>query len=71
MNTKKDLEAASLLSPRLTVKEVRAILKCSRSFLDALHKRGVLHKFHDGRKIYWLRSEVLEHAVKGSAEASA
>ena len=53
-------------SPRLRAPEVCAVLRCSRSHLYQLHKRGLLSKYTDGARFtFWLRHEVLSFASCG------
>ena len=53
-------------SPRVGVAAACGLLRCSRAYLNKLHKRGLLTKRHDGRKVYWLRDEVMAYALNGS-----
>ncbi len=53
----------SVQSPRMRAPEVCAVLLCSRDHLYKLHKRGLLHKYNDGKRFaYWLREEVMAYA---------
>lgn len=49
----------TIKSPRLRIKEVQEILRCSKSHVYRLHNRRLLIRRTEGTRFtYWLRSEV-------------
>lgn len=56
--------ADNFISPRLRIKEVQQILRCSKTHVYDLHNRRLLLRRTDGRRFtYWIRSEVEAYAL--------